>query len=238
MKDSAMIPTTVIVRYLEERYNILIKRDKVSRKLKYEMDKKYPANRDCQNMLHALVRMQEKNPRMLLRTQTAKGQALYSVCWGQVQWFYDYYRFGKVPGVSVDAKAVANSYDITFLSIGRRDNEGNLMPYFMGFLPNERSESIDWFLGKFKEFVCNQDGAIIRAIRSQFPCSKVVLDEWHLNTNQKKNCTEEVTKNKGKFTYKARSEALFDIHKAETEHEFYRLRDGFEKRFFSNRKPP
>ena len=109
----------------------------------------------------------------------------------------DYYRFGVVPGVSLDVKALATNYGIPFVSIGGRDHNGKMTVSFMGFIPNEREERMACFLDCFKQFVittlctlcCDQDAAILHVAENQFPTT-------HLNKNQSANCTEEYKKTK------------------------------------------
>ena len=59
-----------------------------------------------------------------------------------------------------------------------------------------------WFLDSFKQFVIttpctlysDQNAAILHAAENQLPTTLVVLDHWHLNKNQRANCTEEYKK--------------------------------------------
>ena len=133
MKKSSLIPTGLIVRYLEDRYGFLLKRDSFARKLRYQLRKKYPLDEDCRTLIGTLVNMQSKDPGMYVRVDIAGHTALNAVCWGEKQWLTDYLRFGVVPGVSLDSKAIANVYDIPFVSIGGRDNDGHLLIIFMEF---------------------------------------------------------------------------------------------------------
>ena len=201
MKDISVFPTELIIRHLEDQYGMVLRRDVFSRKLRYEMRKRYPRDNDCSAMLAALVQMQQNDPRTFLRVQTV-GSSLRAVCWGHREWLEDYHSFGVVPGVSLDAKALATSYDTPFVSIGGRDHNGKLVIFFAGFIPNERQESMLWLLQCFKEFAmiaprlvcCDQDGAILAALQHELPDSLVTLDHWHLNQNQKKNCLREAKK--------------------------------------------
>ena len=115
---------------------------------------------------------QNEDPHMFVRVQLAEGSVLKAVCWGYSLWKENYYKFGVVPGVCIDAKALANNYDIPFVSISGRDHDGKNKIFFMGFIPNERVESMCLFLNGFRDFVkappsmvcCDQDAAIMHAI--------------------------------------------------------------------------
>ena len=145
-------------------------------------------------------------------------------------------------GVALDAKSLANSYDIPFVSFGGRDNNGKILIYFMGFFPNERSESMSWFVRCFKEFVavcprvvsCDQDAAIHCAVKENMPTSLIFLDEWHLNRNQLKNSGMEAGRSKGKFKMDDLNAKLHDLRKSVTREAFKSKRREIERSFFAS----
>ena len=199
LKDTSMLPTELIIRHLEDKYDMILCRDTIRDKLRYEMRKRYPRDDDCKSMLGALFNMHRRDPGLFVRVQTDGPTKLRAVCWGQSDWLESYYKFGVVPGVSLDAKAIANRYNTPFISFGGRDNNGKNLVFFVGFIPNERQESMSWFVQSFLEFCsiapnmvcCDQDWAILGALEIEMPDSLVILDEWHINQNQRRNCLRE-----------------------------------------------
>ena len=83
----------------------------------------------------------------------------------------------------MEIKTIANTYDIPLVTLGGRDNDGNVLIFFMEYLPIEREEIMVWFLNSFKEFVVtppsllcsDQDGANLRAVILCFPNT---LSNW------------------------------------------------------------
>ena len=249
MRHSSMIPTSMIVRYIEDKYGLLLHREKISRKLRYTMQKKYPKDDDCKQLVYFLSESRTREPHMYMRVQLREDKSLKAVCWGYREWLEDYYKYGVVPGVSLDAKALATNYDIPFISIGGRDHNGKLTVYFMGFIPNEREESISWFLESFLQFViappstlcCDQDSAILHATEVQLPSTLVVLDHWHLNKNQRANCIEEYTKSGqtwGELTWVDLNNALYELRGSSSPEIFLEKRDALENTYFLDRGLP
>ena len=249
MRESSMIPISLIVRYIEDKYGILVRRENVSRKLRYRTQKKYPRDDDCKQLVYYLSENRKKDPHMYMRVQLGEDNSLKAVCWGYREWLEDYYSFGVVPGVSLDAKALATSYDTPFVSIGGRDHNGKLAVYFMGFIPNEREESMAWFLQSFKQFVvappstlcCDQDSSILRATEVQLPTTLVVLDHWHLNKNQRANCILEYKKSGqtwGQLDWADLNNALYDLRASSSPETFIERRDALENTYFCDRGLP
>ena len=56
MKNSALIPTRKMIRYLEEKYSILLHTKNDSRRLRYHMKKLYPQEDDCHRLVSYLVK--------------------------------------------------------------------------------------------------------------------------------------------------------------------------------------
>ena len=82
MQESSLIPTSLIVRYIEDKYGLLVLRETVSRKLRYRTKKNYPKDDDCKNLVYFLVENRRKDPQMYLRVQLAEDNSLKAVCWG------------------------------------------------------------------------------------------------------------------------------------------------------------
>ena len=114
------------------------------------MKKKYPPELDCSAMIAALLEIQRRSNQKFLKVRTSHTSNLNSVCWGKSEWLEDYHKFGITTVVSLDAKALANQYDIPFVSFGGRHNNGKLLIFsFVSFQMKERKASLGfWRLSK------------------------------------------------------------------------------------------
>ena len=105
---------------------------------------------------------------------------------------------------------------------------------------NEREESMAWFLQCFREYVnvaprvicTDQDGAIIRAVHRHLPTRSHVLNNWHLNKNQLKNCIKESGQVRPSFDPDKLNKDLHKLRKSETAQEYFHLRTNLEHEFF------
>ena len=245
MRERSMVPASII-RCLEDKYGMFMKRGYLTRKLRYDMDNNYPKSKSCSNLIHTLVNMQSDDPHMYLKVETEgdnkrKGErSMRAVCWEERTWLEDYHQFGVLPGVSIDAKAVATDFGTPFVSIRGRDIGGNLRVFFMGFFSNERQDSIQCFLQCFKQFIvippklvaCDQDMDIMNAIREVFPTSFIALDNWYLSKNQIKNCIK--AGKSGGFNAAELNSELHALRKSESAEEFYQKRNEIEEKYFSS----
>ena len=239
LKDKSLIRTVDIVRYLEDHYNLRLDRKVFSRKLRWEMGKRHPAERDCQNLVSNLMRYTQLNPGMFCEARVNRDNALHSVCWGFPQWRDEYKQFGIIPGVTIDAKALANNYDTPLAFICGRTNNRAVTVFFMGFLASQREEEFLWMLECFKRFVnipprlvaCDQDSAIINSVERVFPSTLVILDDWHLTKNQLKNSIA-LAKHLGDASRsKEISKALWALRESREESEFLERRRLFEEQY-------
>lgn len=72
-----------------------------------------------------------------------------NVWWTFPKWIHDYYTFGRVPGVFVDGKHVANRLGLPLVALSGPDNGGHLRMFAIGFLRAEDEHSVTWFLKQF-----------------------------------------------------------------------------------------
>lgn len=94
-------------------------------------------------------------------------------------------KFGIVPEVSLDFKAVSNPFGVPLVEINGRDNSGSLFTFFIDFIADETSESLVWVLeslksivnGSLSSFAIDQSTSIMAAIKKVFPVSYITLDE-------------------------------------------------------------
>lgn len=59
-------------------------------------------------------------------THDSEGRMISS-CWALAEWIEDYKRYGILPGVSVDCKAVTNRYGFPLVTIDRRSKNGSVL---------------------------------------------------------------------------------------------------------------
>ena len=140
MKHKSLVATEDVVRHLEDKYGFLINRQALGRKLRWHLRKNHPAERDSHFLVQNLLELTTKMPDMFARTRMAENRTLHAVCWSFPDWREDYMRYGVVPGAAIDAKELKNCYNIPFVNISGRTNNGSLRIYFMGFIPSEDKE--------------------------------------------------------------------------------------------------
>lgn len=142
----------------------------------------------------------------------------------------------------MDAKAVANDFDIPLVLLCGLNNEGRTFVYLMAFLADETGKSIQWFLQSFREcmstspklIACHQDTALIGAIWEVLPSTLVILDDWHLNQNQKRNTESEARKRNATWTSNDMERALFALRRSRGVITFQAQRRAFEQRYSIN----
>ena len=75
-----MIPISLIVQYIEDKYGLLVRRETVFRKARYRIKKNYPKDNDCKKLVYFFVENRRKDPQMYLRVQLAEDNSLKAVC--------------------------------------------------------------------------------------------------------------------------------------------------------------
>lgn len=65
------------------------------------------------------------------------------------EWFPDYHTYGRVPGVSIDGKHVANLIGLPLVSLTGRDNARHVLVFGVTFLRLEGEILVTWFLEQF-----------------------------------------------------------------------------------------
>ena len=239
LKDRSLIRTGDIVRYLEDHYNLRVDRNVLSRKLRWEMGKRHPVERDCQNLVTNLMSYTQLNPGMFCEARVNRDNALHSVCWGFPQWREEYRQFGIIPGITIDAKALANNYDTPLAFICGRTNNGAVTVFVMGFLSSQREEEFQWLLQCFKKFVnvpprlvvCDPDSAIFNSVQRVFPSTLVILDDWHLNKNQLENSMSFAKSLGDTSRSKEVSKALWGLRESREESQFFERRRLFQEQY-------
>ena len=82
LKDISLICTGDIVRYLENHYNLRVDRNVLSRKLRWEMGKRHPVERYCQNLVTNLMGYTQLNAGMFCEARVNRDNGLHSAFWG------------------------------------------------------------------------------------------------------------------------------------------------------------
>lgn len=149
-------------------------------------------------------------------------------------------------GVSIDAKAIANVYNLPLATINGRTHEGNAVVYAMEFLEGEREETVSWFLSEFLGVVKRSPKvvssdfryAILNAVRKVFTQPFIILGDWHLNERQTANINAFLPPTAGVGERDVMSHELFHIRKSPSHPQFLTRRDDFERKWFSNRESP
>lgn len=193
MKHNSLVATEDVVRHLEDKYGFNLNRPAMGRKLRWHLRRNHPAERDSQLLTQNVPEFTNRMPYMYAKIRVFEKHTLHSVFWSFPEWREDYLRHGFVPGVSIDAKVLASGYNIPLANISGRTSNGSLCIYFIGFIPAEDIDGFRWFVRQFVEcmgvlprvWARDQDFAIITAIRTFVPDALVILDDWHINQNQK-----------------------------------------------------
>lgn len=68
--------------------------------------------------------------------------------------------------------------------------------------------------------------------------SLIILDDWHLNQNQRRNTENEARRSGGQWTGKEISNDLHDMCRSRGMMSFQAKRTAFETKYFSNRATP
>ena len=140
MKQKSLVATEDVVRHLEDKYGFQLNLSALGRQLHWNPRKNHPAEHDFQLLIQKLFDFSNKMLDMYAKTCVVEIYTLHSVCWSFPEWQEDYPRHDVVPGVSIDAKALTNFYNISLVSICGRTSNGSLWIYFMGFIPAEDTE--------------------------------------------------------------------------------------------------
>lgn len=141
-----------------------------------------------------IIALAQKDARHRILFTKTVDNTTHAVTWGFSEWLDNFKKYGIVPGLSIDAKAVANRYGIPLITVKGRRNEGHVCTFFMGFLPGETEKSFKWFLERLKSCLptspclvaVEQDSACIAALQTVVPATFITLDECHLNQDPKK----------------------------------------------------
>ena len=149
----------------------------------------YPAQQEVACLLANLQRISVQNFGTFYQCQVNESRRLQNVCFALPKWTADCLLYGIVPGIAIDAKAVACAFGIPNPSITGRENNGKLLIFLLGFIASATSENFMLFLEQFiahvrvppRFDVVDQDFACINAIEFVIPQSFVIVDEWRLN---------------------------------------------------------
>ena len=143
-------------------------------------------------------------------------------------------------------KTLANCYNIPLVNILRRTNNGCLCIYFMGFIPLDDTEGFGCFFLQFiacmgvspRVWACDQDFAIISAIQCVVPDVLVILDDWHLNQNQKRNTAKYTSARGSSAIAPQMTHALHRLRSGNSETQFLGRREAFESLNFAESPLP
>ena len=89
MRGKSLIPSTKVIRYLQDKYGLCISREVIIRKMRNEMRKLFPPQKDCGALVSSLVNMRDESPGMFLKVRETHDSALNAICWGKREWLYD-----------------------------------------------------------------------------------------------------------------------------------------------------
>lgn len=165
---------------------------------------------------------------------------MHSTAWALEEWIEDYEKYGILPGISIDCKAIANRFSFPLVSINGRMAHGQIRTFFMGFVPSETEEGFTWMLRKFISvvpvspgMVCmDQYAGLIAAVKKVLPNCFLTLDDWHLNKNQLKNVSSWCHKIRKVTSNTEMSNDLHCMRRSSTIVEFQSRRAQFEHKYF------
>lgn len=100
---------------------------------------------------------------------------------------------------------------------------------------------MEWFSRCFKDavdvppklFAMDASYAIISAVRTILPTSRLMLDAWHLDQNQRRNVATFARASRSVHTVSQMSKELCGIRNSSCEHTVQRHRDLFEAKYFN-----
>ena len=100
----------------------------------------------------------------------------------------------------MDAKSIANRFSMPLVTMNGRDNCGHCLLFAAAFIDREDENAFKYFyksavgfLGPAPKMVStDQCPALINAVAQTTPHTKVVLDDYHLNKNQRENVNTHV----------------------------------------------
>lgn len=109
---------------------------------------------------------------------------MISASWAFGSWLEGYARYGIVPGINIDCKAIKNRFGLPLLTIYGRSNEGFVMTYFMEYISCETEGAFIRVLSEFKSSIwvppsllaLVQNVACLNATQTVFPLSYIEFD--------------------------------------------------------------